>query len=100
MILKADAGLRAYLDPLTEPTEIQDSEGNLLGVFTPADRSAVVDYTEVRKLFDPEEIKRRKERSRNDPGRTMDQVLARLRSLGKSEENRVRSESDHSVNEQ
>jgi hypothetical protein len=84
-VLKADPALKAYLDPLTEPTEIQDGEGNLLGVFTPADRSAVVDYTEVRKLFDPEEIKRRKERSRNDPGRTTEQVLARLRSLEKSE---------------
>jgi hypothetical protein len=38
-----------------------------------------VNYQKVRRLFDPEEIKRRKERWHDDPGRTLDQILERLR---------------------
>ena len=76
-VLIADPALLSYLTPMKERTEIRDSNGKLLGVFTPER----VDYSEVRKLFDPEEIKRRKERSQNDPGRTLDQIMERLRSL-------------------
>jgi hypothetical protein len=80
-VLKADRQLKAYLVPLTEQTEIQDAEGNLLGVFTPASQNAASSYAEVRKLFDPEEIKRRREQARDDPGRPLEEIVKHLRSL-------------------
>ena len=84
-IVIADNALKSLLSQFREPTEIRDEGGNLLGHFTPATdslRKEANAYAEVRKLFDPEEIKRRKERSRNDPGRTLEQIMERLQSSG------------------
>jgi hypothetical protein len=80
-VLKADTQLKSYLAPLTEQTEIQDADGTLLGVFTPASQNAASNYAEVRKLFDPEEIKHRREQTRDDPGRPLDEIVKHLRSL-------------------
>ncbi|HMC65637.1 MAG TPA: hypothetical protein VKI65_11925 [Gemmataceae bacterium] len=80
-VLAADTALQAYLAPLKERTEIRDTQGRLLGLFIPhAERQA--DYSEVRKLFDPEEIKRRKEQEGHLPGSTTAEVLQRLQALG------------------
>jgi hypothetical protein len=65
---------------MPQQIEVRDSSGKLLGYFIPADPEAALEYEEVRKLFDPEEIKRRKERSRDDPGRSLDQIMDKLRS--------------------
>jgi hypothetical protein len=80
-VLTADPALHASLTALKERTEIRDGEGRLIGIFTPAIEQRSAGYAEARKLFDPEEIRRRKERSQNDPGRTLDQIVERLRSL-------------------
>ena len=80
-VLKADTQLKAYLVPLTDQTEIQDADGNLLGVFTPANQNAGMSYAELRKLFDPDEIKRRREQARDDPGRPLEEIVKHLRSL-------------------
>jgi hypothetical protein len=77
-ILTADHNLQEYLAPLREKTEIKDDNGKLLGVFIPA-IGKVGD--EIRTLFDPAEIKRRKEREGDAPGHTTDHVLAYLHSL-------------------
>jgi len=83
-VIKADPNLKAYLEGFTEVTEIQDTEGRVLGVYTPRNQGSV-DYSEVRKLIDPEEIRRRKERSRNDPGRPLEEIVKRLQSLENSQ---------------
>jgi hypothetical protein len=84
-VITADDALQARLASLKERTEIRDTEGKLIGVFVPAAEGQTVDYAKVRLLFDPEEIKRRKERWRDDPGRTLDQIMERLRSLERRE---------------
>jgi hypothetical protein len=66
---------------MPQQIEVRDSSGKLLGYFIPAEPD--VDYAEVKKLFDPEEIKRRKERSRGVPGQTLDQIMDRIRSREK-----------------
>ena len=81
-VLTADHGLQAYLAPLKERTEIRDPDGKLLGVFLPATEDVAPDYANTRQLFDPDEIRRRKERARQDSGRALDQIMERLRSLG------------------
>lgn len=78
--LTADKALRAYLAPLKEAAEIRDESGKLLGVYRPAVEDRDADYDQLRRLIDPQEIKRRKERSKNDPGRTLDQIMQRLHS--------------------
>ena len=79
--LAADNALQAYLAPLKERTEIRDVQGRLLGFYVPAAAEQPVDYSEVRKLFDPEEIKRRKAAEGDHPGYTTDEVLEHLHSL-------------------
>jgi len=81
IVLKADMQLKSYLAPLTEQTEIQDADGNLLGVFSPASQDAASNYDGVCKLFDPEEIKRRREQARDDPGRPLEEIVKHLRSM-------------------
>jgi hypothetical protein len=60
---------------LREQTEIRGTQGKLLGVFIPAQGSAAAVNADVRALFDPKEIKRRKRREGNHPGYTTDEVL-------------------------
>ena len=66
---------------MPQQIEVRDSSGKLLGYFIPAEPE--MDYAEVKKLFDPEEIKVRKQRSRGIAGRTLDQIMDRLRSTEK-----------------
>ncbi len=84
-MITADSTLLTYFGELKEVTEIRDDKGNLLGIYTPQNCAATSkpDYTEVRKLFDPKELAQRKERSKDDPGRTLDQIMERLRAEGK-----------------
>ncbi len=64
---------------MPQQIEIRDASGKLLGHFIPADPDAPVDYAEIRKLLDPNEFKRRKEAARNDPGRSLDEIMDQLR---------------------
>ena len=66
---------------MPEQIEVRDASGKLLGYFIPADsEGSEEDYAKARKLFDPEELKRRKERARGQTGRTLAQIMDRLRS--------------------
>jgi hypothetical protein len=65
---------------MPEQIEVRDARGKLLGYFIPADSEGSEDCAEARKLFDPEELKRRKECARGQTGRTLDQIMDRLRS--------------------
>ena len=83
--ITADPTLVSFFGQIREVTEIRDNTGKLLGIYTPQGCGVATkpDYTEVRKLFDPEELARRKERSKDDPGRTLDQIMERLRAAEK-----------------
>jgi len=87
--LTVDEQLPTRLLTLQERAEIRNGEGKLLGFFIPAEDNRTEEekrrYAEARKLFDPEEIKRRKERSKNDPGRTLEQIMERLDALERGE---------------
>jgi hypothetical protein len=76
--LTADAGLQATLGKLSEPTEIRDQEGNVVGYYTPVSHDKAQLYAEARAHFDPDEMTHRKESG--EKGRTTVEVLERLRS--------------------
>lgn len=74
--LTADPTLLSYLAPLKEETFIRDPSGRIIGRFTPTadDLSA----EEVRRLFDPAEMERRKQAHQGRKGLTTQEVLDRL----------------------
>jgi hypothetical protein len=79
--LTADEDLLDRLRGIVEPVEIRDPEGKLLGVYTPHVTPEVrALYEKARKLFDPEEIKRRKT-AEHGQGKTTAEVLEYLKSL-------------------
>jgi hypothetical protein len=61
-------------------TEIRDTEGKVLGFFSPIDRERAAAYAEAASHFDPEEMKRRK--LSNEKDYTTAEVLQHLQSLG------------------
>jgi hypothetical protein len=80
----ADAGLQSTLATLSQVTEIRTPDGRLMGTFTPATAvrgSAEWEelYRHARTLFDPEEIKRRKEA--NEPSLPLSAILQYLDAL-------------------
>ena len=77
--LTADPTVQTFLGTLTEPTEIRDSSGRLLGLFTPASHFERDLYQQAARHFDPEETKRRKQSGRI--GSTTQEVLAHLKGL-------------------
>ncbi len=91
--MTADEALKAYLTPIKERTEIRTAQGELLGVFAPAcdllSEAEKKRYEELSKLFDPEEIKRRKERAASRPVYTIEQVREKLRALELEEQRRL-----------
>ena len=68
---------------MSERIELRDAQGKLYGYFIPAQPNERQDYAEVRKLFNRQELKRRKKRAQTEPGRTLDQIMDRLRSKEK-----------------
>lgn len=77
--LNAGDALGAELSKISQPTEIHDSQGNVIGFFTPAtDRRAVL-YQRAAAHFDAAQMKRRKRSSRK--GGTTREVLKRLKTL-------------------
>ena len=73
----------SLLSPLKERAEILDETGRLIGYFEPVEE--IVDYAEVRKLFDPEEIKAIKIREGHLPGTPLKVVLERLQAMENSQ---------------
>ncbi len=72
-----ESPLDSILASLKERTEIRDADGKLLGIYEPAARGK-----SLRDLFDPEELRRRKQRAQNDPGRSLDEVMRRIQARG------------------
>jgi hypothetical protein len=83
--LTADKALLSYLAPLKERTEIRDDKGRLLGFFMPVGEEQGADYAQIRKLFDPEELKVRKQREAGHPGSPLEEVMERIRSREKEQ---------------
>lgn len=81
-VLTADETLQDRLRGLVEPVEVRDETGKVLGHYTPvvSPEDAAL-YEKAKRLFDPEEIKRRKERARGETGCTLDQIMERLRAM-------------------
>jgi hypothetical protein len=76
--ITASPAVEEVLSKLEEPTEIRDSNGNLIGRFTPARFHAKV-YQDAAARFDPVEMKRRRESQQQ--GYTTNEVLNHLKSL-------------------
>lgn len=77
----ADAAFLERLEGILEPVEVRDTNGKVLGHFTPS--ASTVEHTryeDAKKLFDPAEVQRRKE-AEHGRGYTIEQVFDRLKSL-------------------
>jgi len=80
--ITADQSLLSQLRAVTEPVEVRDENGNVLGHYTPA-RSAEERalYEKARGLFDLDKAKRVAATERGQ-GRTTAEVLDRLKATG------------------
>jgi hypothetical protein len=79
--LTADGAILERLESIMESVEVRDPSGKVLGHFTPAvSIEELARYEEAKKLFDPTEVKRRKE-AEHGCGYTIEQVLEHLKSL-------------------
>jgi hypothetical protein len=72
----ADTSLQDSLAKLPGLTEVRDSEGTVLGYFSPASNQTPEAYAQAAAHFDPEELGRRKQS--NEKGRTTGEVLSRI----------------------
>jgi hypothetical protein len=73
-----DPSLQQSLSSLPGLTEVIDSQGIVLGYFSPAVHQTSGPYTQAAAHFDSEEMKRRK--LSNEKGRTTSEVLSRIAS--------------------
>jgi len=79
-IVTADSTLQQSLDVFSGLTEIRDSQGRVIGYFSPATTDKVsAAYAQAAAQFDAEELKRRKQSG--DKGLTTTEVLDQLKSL-------------------
>ncbi|MFO0930100.1 MAG: hypothetical protein U0736_24260 [Gemmataceae bacterium] len=81
--LNADLTLLSYLAPLVKETFIRDSSGRIIGRFTPT--ADELSAEEVRRLFDPAEMERRRQAHQGKKGLTTQEVLDRLHALPRKE---------------
>lgn len=72
----ADTSFKQSLLTLPGLTEFRDSQGMVLGYFSPASHEAAEVLVQAAAQFDPEEMKRRK--LSNEAGRTTSEVLNRI----------------------
>jgi hypothetical protein len=77
----ADPSLGQSLSSLPGLTEVRDSQGVVLGYFSPTPNKTPEAYAQAAAHFDPEEMKKRK--SSNESGRTTSEVLTRIAALEK-----------------
>ncbi|HUG67718.1 MAG TPA: hypothetical protein VMM76_08195 [Pirellulaceae bacterium] len=76
----ADSSLQQSLGLLNGLTEFRDSQGRVIGYFSPADAdNSAAAYTQAAAHFDAEEMKRRK--LSGEKGLTTAEVLDHLKSL-------------------
>jgi hypothetical protein len=78
-IVTAHGPVQEWLSRIVEPAEVRDSSGNLLGYFTPRTQSEAQLYARAAELFDPVEMRHRKETEKE--GYTIEQVMEHLKSL-------------------
>jgi hypothetical protein len=76
--ITADSSLQHSLAQLPGLTEVRDSDGKVLGYFSPASHGSPEAYAQAAAHFNPEEMKLRK--AANDKGHTTDEVLKRIAS--------------------
>lgn len=82
--LIASEAMLQQLRALTQPVDIVDAEGKVLGRYTPVTSSEKEEqYREAMTLFDPKELERLAQTKQ--PGYTIDQVMEHLRSLEKTQ---------------
>ena len=77
--LTADTSLQQSLSTLPGLTVVRDSEGAVLGYYSPASHKTPEAYAQAAAQFDPDEMKRRK--LSNEKGRTTSDVLSRIAAL-------------------
>ena len=76
----ADTSLQQSLVSVSGLTEVRDSEGTLLGYFSPVRQKLAEAYVQAAAHFDPVEMQRRK--ASNETGRSTREVLDRFRMPG------------------
>lgn len=81
--LTLDDTVAALLSSQTGEVVLRDQRGKELGRFTPGRATDELSAADVRKLFDPEEMKRRK-LAEMGKGLTTQELLARLHALKES----------------
>jgi hypothetical protein len=74
--ITADPSLQKSLAALPGLTEVRDSQGAVLGFFSPVSHESAEAYAKAAAHFDPEEMMRRK--VSNEEGRTTNEVLNRI----------------------
>lgn len=74
-----DTSLQQSLSSLPGLTEVRDSQGIVLGYFSPAAHTTPEAYSQAAAHFNAEEMKRRK--LSNEKGRTTNEVLGRIAAL-------------------
>ena len=77
--ITANAEVISVLGPMKEVTEINDGQGNPLGVFTPASVIEEQLYDRLEEMFDIDELRRLEAEEKG--GYTIDQVMQHLKSL-------------------
>jgi hypothetical protein len=77
--LIANEVVQAFLAQARERSEVRGANGELLGYYEPRQETEAELYERVKKLFDLDELKRRK--ATEQEGYTIDQVMEHLRSL-------------------
>jgi hypothetical protein len=82
--VKADKALGVLLSELKDVTQIQDTNGEVLGYFTPRAQLDAQAYERAPDLFDPVETQRRKQ-AEHGKGLVLEEVMRRLHSLGTAE---------------
>jgi hypothetical protein len=79
-VVTADPLLQQSLTNLSGLTEVRDTQGSILGYFSPASQKAADAYVQAASHFDPQEMQRRK--MSNKPGRLTNEVLERIERTG------------------
>jgi len=77
--LTADTSLQQSLANLPGLTEVRDSQGTVLGYFSPASHRMPEAYAQAAAHFDPKEMKKRK--LSGEKGRTTSDVLGHIASI-------------------
>ena len=77
--ITADISLQQSLTNLPGLTEVRDTQGIVIGYFSPACHKNAEAYAQAAAHFDPNEMKERKRSA--EKGRTTDEVLSRISSL-------------------